>query len=119
MTEALARRTDPETSHAAAAVVDVNKLERAVLLHLSHVHMVGLTCSEIALKAQEPRDSISPRMKGLVTKQLVEDSGEKRVPIVPRTEGKRQPKQIIWKITEKGRQLLAQEIARLSQSETI
>lgn len=106
MTEALARSTDPETSHAAAALVNVNHMEFCVLMVLSKNIIIGLTCSEVAVKANYPRDSISPRMKGLVAKKYVEASKEKRVPFLPNPDGRRQPKQIVWQITELGRKYL-------------
>lgn len=74
-----ARRTDPPTSHAAAAKVNVTRLQRIILKTLK-AHG-PLTISEVAAANRLPRDSLSPRMKGLVEKlELVQDTGTTAVP---------------------------------------
>lgn len=108
MSTALARRTDPETSHEAAAMVNVNPLERAALIVLFGAPL-GLTCSEIALKANYPRDSISPRMKRLLEKKLVKRTGEKRLPYPPHPDKK--VKQLVWEIVDGGRKIVTDHYA--------
>lgn len=75
---ALARNADPQTSHEAAARVGVNEMEQMVLATL-RTHGPQTT-TEIAALNRTDRDSISPRMKGLVERGLVKDTGETRVP---------------------------------------
>ena len=77
---AYARRQDPRTSHDAAASVDVERLQGMILSALGPqiwLH-TGLTTGEIADYIRVPRDSVSPRMKPLVDKGLVIDSGIRR-----------------------------------------
>lgn len=62
---AYARRSDPETSHAAAALTDANKLEALVCATLASYG--PLTAHEIADKTGVPLVSISPRMKPLAS----------------------------------------------------
>ena len=98
----LARRTDPDTSKAAAMAVKVNRLERVILIYLREYSQVGLTTSDIASMARIPRDSLSPRMKRLVQLQLIVDSGERRAPTIAHSDGRNHPKQIVWRATERG-----------------
>lgn len=88
MDQARARATDPATSHEAAAKVRVSKRERQILTWLSMVPD-GMTASSIAFKLNVGRDSVSPRMKGLVAKEFVIAAGE--------SSG-----QTIWRATIKG-----------------
>jgi hypothetical protein len=91
---AWARRTDPATAHAAAASLshdDLARLQKLVCDALA-AHPEGLTTTEIAVIGGLPRDSISPRIKGLMEKRLVVDSGEQRVPV-----GKTR-RSIVWKL---------------------
>lgn len=104
--EALARSTDPDSSHAAAAVVDVQGLEMLVLQKIERSLISGLTASDIAMLCDHPRDSISPRMKRLEEKGMITRTDEKRVPTSAPL-NRRSPKQIVWKITEKGLSILA------------
>lgn len=67
--EAYARRSDPDTAHAAAAAVDASALERLVVTALGQV--VNATTKELATSLGRPRDSLSPRMPALVRKGLV------------------------------------------------
>lgn len=80
--EAKARRTDPETSHAAARSVTADKLARlqAAVIRVLKEWPSGLTVPEIAVLLGEPRDTISPRIRPMVNLNLVADSGEKRIP---------------------------------------
>jgi DNA-binding transcriptional ArsR family regulator len=91
---AYARRTDPDTAHAAAASLrDSEALARLNLMVCDILadHPKGLTTVEIARKGRLGRDSVSPRMPALVEAGLVEDSGQRRVPA-----GKRRSS-IVWR----------------------
>lgn len=103
--KALARSTDPQTSHDAAKVVNVSHTELAVLIPLSR-HPMGLTVSEIAEKASFPRDSISPRMRPLLAKKMIIKPGTKRIPFLTNPRQITQPAQLIWEITAAGRELV-------------
>ena len=97
-----ARHTDPATSQDAAEQVNVSRLHVLILNRLS---AAPFTVSEIALQLALPRDSLSPRMKTLVSNGLVEDTGESRNPSF--RDGTKLPglrKQTVWKITDKGRE---------------
>jgi hypothetical protein len=89
---AAARNSDPSTSHKAASVVNTQRLEGVVLNCLSQVP-IGLTTHEIEQVSGESLVSVSPRMKPLETRGLVERCG-KRVPA-----GQRVPS-IIWRIRQ-------------------
>lgn len=102
-----ARRTDPPTSHEAAAKVGVNRLQRIILKTLK-AHG-PLTMSEIAAANRLPRDSLSPRMKGLVKMELLHDTGNTAVPSrfgldeLQRSNPEiKLREQIIWGLTTKG-----------------
>jgi hypothetical protein len=73
--DALARRDDPDTSHAAAEVVNAGMLETRTLRTLP---WGDLTTEEVALRVGVPRDSISPRMRSLERKGLVVRVGKRR-----------------------------------------
>jgi DNA-binding MarR family transcriptional regulator len=73
---ARARRTDPETSKDAARSVHVSLLEMTVVSCLKFVG--NSTTSEIARWARIPLVSISPRMKPLEEKGLVQRTTERR-----------------------------------------
>ena len=75
---AFARNTDPDTSHEAARSVEskLNNLER--LVYESIVDMGGATTKEIAAHTGKDRVTVSPRIKPLCNKHLVEDSGARR-----------------------------------------
>jgi DNA-binding CsgD family transcriptional regulator len=76
MDTALARNTDPGTSHAAARGVAVQERERQVLETLRRYG--PLTTFEIARHLGISRETISPRLKPLARKALVRDTGERR-----------------------------------------
>lgn len=86
MEMALARRTDPGTSHVAAARVDVPKAERQVLNALATLGGKGIN-NEIAEVLDLRVNATSPRMKPLEKKGLVR-----------RTEYRRD-RQIVWELT--------------------
>jgi hypothetical protein len=69
-----ARRTDPDTSKAAAASVKISQLEDLVLEELFK-HAGGLTTRQIAANLKRDLVSISPRMKPLTIKRAIKDSG--------------------------------------------
>ena len=75
--QALARRSDPQTSHEAARSVKVNVLESYVL-HALKMNPQGLTASEIAEKTGHPLNTISPRTAPLQRKGFIKDSGTRR-----------------------------------------
>jgi len=77
---ALARRDDPETSHEAAAKVDVSKREAEVYAALRAVWPAGLTTHEIEDATGIAAGSVTPRMKRLVEKGWVERTEERRIP---------------------------------------
>ena len=85
--DALARRTDPDTSHVAALTVDANRLEGLVVALLER-HPDGLIVKEIASLLDVAQVSISPHMKPLEKKELV-----RRTTI-------RRERSIVWKSTE-------------------
>lgn len=88
-TEAHARATDPETSHAAAASVEPTELELLVLAALG-VRPRGCTSSELSDFLGIERVSVSPRLAPLARKGLIEASGERR-------RGPSGRSQIVWK----------------------
>lgn len=112
MSEALARAQDPLTSHLAADKVNVTKKERLALLALA-THG-PLTNSEIAACTSTPRDTISPRMKGLVEKKLAFNTGKTRQPDRFGVSGLRE--QIIWCILPPGTELVKDEAMPLIRS---
>jgi len=73
---ALARATDPATSHAAAAKIDVTATEAIVLAALRE-RPAGLTSHEIANATGRDLVSISPRMKPLTIKGKVIPDGKR------------------------------------------
>jgi len=80
LSRAYARRTDPETSHDAAKSVGgktATELEAAVVAAL-RAFPVGLTTHELAAELELDYGSVTPRMRPLVRKGLVVDSGERR-----------------------------------------
>lgn len=85
--EAYARRTDPHTSHAAAATVEVAKLEGLVLAALRA--WGPMTSREVCARIGRDPWSISPRFKPLETKGLIEKHGTKA--------GLTKRQHIVWK----------------------
>ena len=86
--DALARRTDPDTSHVAALTVDANRLEGLVVALLER-HPDGLIVKEIAVLLDIDKWSISPRMKPLEEKGLVQRTADRR------------DRSIVWKPTKR------------------
>lgn len=73
--KALARITDPATSHAAAESVKVTDMEARILTDLE-IHG-GSTCKEIAARLNCGRDSVSPRMKRLLSAGRITEGGRR------------------------------------------
>lgn len=73
-----ARRSDPDTAKQAAKSVSVADLERRVLNLLVRTPS-GLTTHEMSKLLGVELVSVSPRMAPLRTKNLVRDSGERRL----------------------------------------
>lgn len=73
---AKARRTDPRTSHDAAAKVDVTKGEALVIEAL--MRFGPMTTAEIAARVGRPRENISSRLRPLERKGMVKDSEQRR-----------------------------------------
>jgi hypothetical protein len=87
----LARASDPDTSHDAAAQVNVTACEAAVMAALRTAPVTGLTTWEIAdLVPGLGWGSITPRMRPLENKGWVVRSGMRRTP-----KGRYRP-QIVW-----------------------
>jgi DNA-binding MarR family transcriptional regulator len=90
--EALARRTDPETSHEAAALVNVTKAEAKVLLALRRENG---TWDEITARTGMRAGTVSPRFRPLREKGLIRQTGEVRP-------GESGAKQTVWDLTADG-----------------
>jgi hypothetical protein len=90
---ALARSTDPATSCQAAFQFDpaVSKIEQRILDELRGLGRGGLTTHALAAVLGLELVTVSPRMKPLVEKNLVRDSGR-------RAESPSGRKRIIWEI---------------------
>jgi predicted transcriptional regulator len=87
--EGKARRSDPETSRLAAMAVNTSDLEFRVLDCL--VTVGPGTTLQIATRLGISLQSITPRMRPLVTKGLVRDSGA-------RLKGENGRSRIVWAI---------------------
>lgn len=85
---ALSRRVDPQTSVDAAESVGTTELEDLILEEL-FANPAGMTTRAIAAAIQRDLVSVSPRMKPLVGKNAVRDSGT-------RVRGLSGRQQIIW-----------------------
>ena len=75
--DAMARRTAPDTSHVAALTVDANRLE-GVVVSVVRDRPRGCTVKEISAILDIEVVSISPRMKPLEGKGLIERTAERR-----------------------------------------
>ena len=85
------RRRDPATSKAAARSVDTNELECRVLGYLAENGPA--TSHDIAEGLPHPLVSISPRLKPLVERNLVRDSGKRKA-------GASGRKSIVWEVVQ-------------------
>ena len=88
-----ARARDPETAKAAARGADAHTLSGQVvrLLEQEPAAAGGLTSEELAERLGRDRLSVSPRLKPLVEKGLVRDSGRRRGTRLGR-------KAIVWEV---------------------
>jgi DNA-binding MarR family transcriptional regulator len=93
--EALARRTDPDTSHEAAASVKVQKVEARVLRAMAEMDGVG-TWDLISDRSGLRPGTVSPRFAPLRGKGLIVESGSLR----PGSSGR---SQTLWRLTPLGR----------------
>src|SRR5262245_9527438 len=78
---ALARMTDPETSHDAAQALEgdeASRMERIVLEGIRCTQSTGATNHEIVELTGLCWNTTSPRIRPLVERGLVVDSGERR-----------------------------------------
>jgi len=73
-------RTDaPDTSVAAAYKVDTATDEERVFYYICHMNLgEGVTLKDLARKMNKQNNAISGRITGLLQKNMVEDSGERR-----------------------------------------
>ncbi len=102
---ALSRRTDPATAEAAAQSVtpELPRLENVVLDALKQRGERGATTNELASLTGMSLVTVSPRIRPLVRKNLVEDSGERRA-------GASGRKSTVWRAVGKPKpQLIKQE----------
>jgi hypothetical protein len=90
METALARNTDPETSHAAAASVKIQDAEAIVLRAIEAAGDKGLIAAELPGATGLPLNTVSARTRPLANRNMIFDSGERRVG--PSGRG-----QIVWK----------------------
>lgn len=86
---AVARTSDPSTSHDAAASVHSTSLEAKILDKLKSYAAPGATTYELAAALALSLVSVSPRMKPMQKKGLVRDTGY-------RARGASGRQQIIW-----------------------
>jgi predicted ArsR family transcriptional regulator len=79
MSPALARSSDPTTSHQAAFEFDakVTAIEQRILDELRGLGRGGLTSHALAAVLGLELVTVSPRLRPLVTKGLVRDSGRR------------------------------------------
>ena len=88
--ENMARCTDPDTSKAAAALLDPTKLEGEVLAAIKSFGTNGCISDQIEAKLSHIKcSSVTPRYAKLNQKGLIRDSGERRVALSGR-------QQIVW-----------------------
>jgi len=78
MTQARCRTTDPDTSHDAAAGVNVTAGEQENLELLDVAGVQGVTNSEASEMLGRLANAISPRWRPMVRKGLCRDSGLRR-----------------------------------------
>ena len=93
-TEAHARRGDPPTAVEAAAALNTTPVERAIMTVL--LRHGGKTIHEITPLQRYPEITVSPRLRPLARKGLVEDSGVRRRHPHSNRHG------IVWQLTEVG-----------------
>jgi predicted ArsR family transcriptional regulator len=92
-TVAYARGRDPATSHAAAESIRLSDLESTVLIELRKFSD-GATSYALAESLGMSLVTVSPRLRPLVNKGLVEDSGRREV-------GSSGRSQTVWRARER------------------
>lgn len=92
-TVAYARAADPATSHAAAESIRLTELESTVLAELRKFSD-GATSYTLAESLGMSLVTVSPRLRPLVSKGLVQDSGRREV-------GSSGRSQTVWQATER------------------
>ena len=94
---ALARRDNPDTSHAAADSLTEETLSRLQMIAYSAIKAApnGLTAHDLARVTNIEHETIGPRLRPLANADLIHDSGERRVPVGRTRTG------IVWKIGPK------------------
>ena len=97
----LARRTDPETSHAAASAIDASGLQAVAYEAIIASGERGLINSELVVVTGLDWNTVTPRVRPLVNKGLVYADGTR-----PGPSGK---KQTVWKATALGRKTVEQK----------
>lgn len=85
----LARRTDPVTSHQAAAEVNATKLEVIVAAAIRRAGPRGLIAAELPEHTGLALNTVTPRTRPLCMKGIIFDSGRKRL-------GPSNKQQIVW-----------------------
>ena len=75
--KALARLTDPDTSHAAAKTVDPTALEQLVYKTISEFP-AGCIADDVVRKTMLRWDTVTPRFAPLIKKGFIYDTGERR-----------------------------------------
>jgi hypothetical protein len=75
----LVRAGGPDTSLAAAAMVDTTRSEAAVYRLVVAAGVRGITNSEVARHLGKLPNATSPRWSALLEKGLVKDSGDRRL----------------------------------------
>ncbi|MET0653694.1 MAG: hypothetical protein ABWY63_14380 [Hyphomicrobiaceae bacterium] len=102
---AIARNTDPATSHEAIDDVTVSKLEGMFLAALKTNGPLSTT--EIARHYGMVRDSFSPRARPLKRKGLIQQRGERQVI----NAGGRLRWMLAWELTSRGRAAISPSAA--------
>lgn len=90
MSHALSRNSDPDTSREAGLSIDVTRLEGIILDKLRRYAAPGATAYELAEALGMSLVSVSPRMRPLVEKRRIVDTGF-------RVRGAAGRNQIIWR----------------------
>jgi len=88
--EGLAKQTDPETSHAAAASMDASSLMLLVYETMSYYGDRGCIGDDIENDLSDiTYRTVSPRFKQMVNAGMIEETGEKRMGVAGRLQNVR------------------------------
>jgi len=75
----LVRKNDPDTSHDAANAVNTTNLEQMVFEAIKNYGKEGCISDQLLAKFNHlPYSSVTARYRALMTKKLIEDTGERR-----------------------------------------